>query len=94
MPQATLKEEIVREIKNLSATKAKEVLDFICFVKHKKALSRIDTTQAYFYSPTWKKREQAAERDIAAGRVSESYTEYEADRLFADLKKNKRKAVK
>jgi len=94
MPPTTLKDEIVREIKNLPASQAKEVLDFICFVKHKETLSRIDSTQAYFYTPKWKKMEVAAEQDIKEGRVSESYAEYETDRLFADLKKSKRKAGK
>ena len=94
MTQATLKDEIVREIKRLPAAPAKEVLDFICFVKHKETLSRIDPTQAYFYTPKWKKMELSAEKDIQAGRVTESYAEYEADKLFADLKKGKRKTGK
>lgn len=94
MPQTALKDEIVREIKNLPASQAKEVLDFICFVKHKETLSRIDPTQAYFYTPKWKKMELAAEKDIKEGRVSESYTGYETNRLFADIKKSKRKAGK
>jgi hypothetical protein len=94
MSQTALKDEIVREIKSLPASQAKEVLDFICFVKHKETLSRIDPTQAYFYTPKWKKSELAAEKDIKAGRVSESYAGYETDRLFADLKKGKRKAGK
>lgn len=94
MSQATLKDEIVEEIKNLSASKAKEVLDFICFVKHKETLSRIDPTQAYFYTQRWQKMELDAEKDLEAGRISESYAAYDADRLFADLKKGKRKAGK
>ncbi len=94
MPQTALKDEIVREIKNLPASQAKEVLDFICFVKHKETLSQIDPTQAYFYTPKWKKMELAAEKDIKEGRVSESYTGYETNRLFADIKKSKRKAGK
>jgi len=94
MPPTTLKDEIVREIKNLPVSQAKEVLDFICFVKHKETLSRIDPTQAYFYTSKWKKMELAAEKDIKEGRVSESYAEYETERLFADLKKGKRKAGK
>jgi len=94
MTPTALKDEIVREIKNLPASQAKEVLDFICFVKHKDTLSRIDFTQAYFYTPKWKKMEVATERDIKEGRVSEAYADYETGRLFADLKKGKRKAGK
>ena len=94
MAPITLKEEIVREIKNLPAAQAKEVLDFICFVKHKETLSRIDPTQAYFYTPRWKKTELAAEKDIRAGRISEAYAEYETDNMFAELKKGRRKAGK
>ncbi len=94
MPQTAFKDEIVREIKNLPASQAKEVLDFICFVKHKETLSRIGPTQAYFYTPKWKKMELAAEKDIKEGRVSESYPGYETNRLFADIKKSKRKAGK
>ncbi len=52
-------------------------------------MSLIDPTQAYFYAPKWKKMELAAEEDIKEGRVSESYAEYETDRLFADLKKGR-----
>jgi hypothetical protein len=94
MSQATLKDDIVEEIKSLSASKAKEVLDFIFFVKHKETLARIDPTQAYFYTRKWRKLELDAEKDLKAGRISEPYTAYEVDRLFADLKKGKRKAGK
>ena len=64
MTRTALKEEIVREIKKLPASQAKEVLNFIYFVKHKETLSRIDPTQAYFYTLKWKKSELAAEKDI------------------------------
>lgn len=88
------KSEIVSEIKGLTSSKAKEVLDFICFVKHKDALSKIDPTQAYFYTPEWQKLEKQAEEDIKAGRVSTAYEAKDVDSLFADIKKGRRKAVK
>lgn len=96
MQQATLnyKDEIVRELKDLTASKAKEVLDFICFVKHKEALSKIDPTQAYFFTPKWQKLEKDAEEDIKAGRISRAYDANNIDDLFADIKKGKRKAAK
>lgn len=96
MQQATLnyKDEIVREIKGLTASKAKEVLDFICFVKHKEAFSKIDPTQAYFFTPKWQALEKTAEEDIQAGRISKAYKADEIDDLFADLKKTKLKAGK
>lgn len=96
MQTATLryKDEIVREIKDLTASKAKEVLDFICFVKHKEALSKIDPTQAYFFTPKWQVLEQEAEEDIKTGRVSKAYKLDEIDNLFGDLKKGKRKVRK
>lgn len=88
------KDEIAKEIKGLNATKAKEVLDFICFVKHKDVLSKIDPTQAYFYTPEWQALEKKAENDINAGNVSKSYAPDDIDDLFADIKKGKRKAAK
>ena len=88
------KSEIVSEIKGLTTSKAKEVLDFICFVKHKDALSKIDPTQAYFYTPKWQKLEKQAEEDIKAGRVSTAYEAKDVDSLFGDIKKGRRKAVK
>ncbi|HZX48600.1 MAG TPA: hypothetical protein VFF47_05220 [Nitrospirota bacterium] len=88
------KSEIISEVKDLTASKAKEVLDFICFVKHKEALSKIDPTQAYFYTPKWQKLERKAEEDIKTGRVSKAYEADEIESLFADIKKGKRKTVK
>ena len=67
---------------------------FICFVKHKEALSKIDPTQAYFYTQKWQKLERKAEEDIKTGRVSKAYEADEIESLFADLKKGKRKTVK
>jgi len=69
-------------------------LDFVCFVKHKDALSKIDPTQAYFYTPTWQKLEKQAEDDIKAGRVSKAYEAEEIESLFTDIKKGKKKAHK
>lgn len=88
------KSEIVSEINGLTSSKAKEVLDFICFVKHKEALSKIDPTQAYFYTPKWQTLEKQAEEDIKTGRVSKVYEADETGSLFADIKKTRRKAVK
>ena len=68
--------------------------DFICFVKHKEALSKIYPTQAYFYTPKWQKLERKAEEDIKTGRVSKAYEADEIESLFADIKKGKRKTVK
>ena len=88
------KSEIISEVKDLTSSKAKEVLDFICFLKHKEALSKIDPTQAYFYTPKWQKLERQAEGDIKTGRVSKAYEADETESLFADIKKGKRKTVK
>ncbi|OGW01831.1 MAG: hypothetical protein A2889_09670 [Nitrospinae bacterium RIFCSPLOWO2_01_FULL_39_10] len=94
MHNATLnyKDKITREIKDLTETKAKEVLDFICFVKHKEVLSKIDPTQAYFYTPKWQAMEKKAGEDIKKGRVSREYKAEEIDLLFADIKKGKRRS--
>lgn len=89
---ADYKNEIIREITGLTVSKAKEVLDFICFVKHKEALSKIDPTQAYFYAPAWQRLEKEAEEDIKAGRISKAYETQEIKSLFADINKGKRKA--
>jgi hypothetical protein len=86
------KAEITREIKDLTEIKAKEVLDFICFVKHKEVLSKIDPTQAYFYTPKWQAMEKKAEVDIKKGRISREYRAEEIDILFADIKKGKRRS--
>ena len=96
MHHATLnyKDEIVREIKGLTAAKAKEVLDFVCFVKHKETLSKIDPTQAYFYTPAWQKLEKQAEDDIKTGRVSKACEAEDIDSLFADMKKGRKKPHK
>ncbi len=88
------KDKITREIEDLTETKAKEVLDFISFVKHKEILSKIDPTQAYFYTSKWQSLERKAEEDIKNGRVSKGYGAKEIDVLFADLKKGKRKSHK
>lgn len=88
------KSEIISEVKDLTPSKAKEVLDFICFVKHKEALSKIDPTQAYFYTPKWQKLEKQAEQDIKTGRVSKVYKADATESLFADIKRGKRKTVK
>ncbi|MBI4839432.1 MAG: hypothetical protein HY806_09915 [Nitrospirae bacterium] len=85
------KDEILREIDNLTSNKAKEVLEFICFIKHKKALEMIDPTQLYFYTPKWQEMEKKAEEDIRAGRVSEEYSASGMDKFFADIKKGRQK---
>ena len=88
------KSEIISEVKDLTSSKAKEVLDFICFLKHRDALSRIDPTQAYFYTPKWQKLEKKAEEDVKHGRISKVYEADEIESLFEDIKKGRRKTSK
>lgn len=63
------KKELIDEIKGLPDEKTKEVFEFVCFIKHREALSRIDPTQAYFWTPKWQEMEKKADEDIKAGRV-------------------------
>ncbi len=83
------KDEIRREIDDLISEKAREVLGFICFIKHKKALKKIDPTQLYFYTPKWQEMEKEADEDIRAGRVSETYSAGDVNKFFSDIKKGR-----
>ncbi len=80
------KDEIRREIDDLTSEKAREVLEFICFIKHKKALEKIDPTQLYFYTPKWQEMEKQAEEDMRAGRVSEAYSTEDMDNFLTNIK--------
>ena len=88
------KDEIIRKLNRLPAAKAKEVLEFICFIKHREALDKIDPTQLYFYTPKRQRLEKQAEADIKGGRVSKKYSVHEMDSFFADIKKSKQKKSK
>ncbi|MBI3755978.1 MAG: hypothetical protein HY265_07450 [Deltaproteobacteria bacterium] len=55
-------------------------------------MSKIDPTQAYFYTSRWQRLEKEAEEDIKAGRISKAYEAREIKSLFADINKGKRKA--
>ncbi len=92
MPQIKInyKDEILKELSDISAEKAKQVLEFLCFIKHKEALDRIDPTQLYFFTPKWQRLEKEAEADLCAGRVSKTYSASEMDDFFSDLKKAKK----
>ena len=61
-----IKREIFDELENLQADGLKEVLDFVCFIKVKKA---IDPSQAYFWTKKWQMLEREAEEDKKAGRI-------------------------
>ncbi|MDI6793196.1 MAG: hypothetical protein QME81_10075 [bacterium] len=63
------KRELIDEIEDLPDEKTKEVLEFICFIKHKEVLSKIDPTQAYFWTPKWQEMEEDADEDIKVGRL-------------------------
>ncbi len=62
------RKEILNEIKDLPDEKTKEVLEFVCFIKHREILSKIDTTQAYFWTPKWQEMEEKADEDIRTGK--------------------------
>ena len=63
------RKEILDEIKDLPDEKTKEVLEFVCFIKHREILSKIDTTQAYFWTPKWQEMEKKADENIKAERI-------------------------
>ena len=53
-----IKEEIFDELEDLQEDNLKEVLDFVCFLKIKKA---IDPSQAYFWTKKWQSWEKEAD---------------------------------
>lgn len=79
------KKELIDEIKGLPEEKTKEVREFVCFLKYRDVLSKIDSTQAYFWTPKWQEMEKEAEEDIKAGRV---YGPFDSvDEMMKDLEK-------
>ena len=68
------RKEILDEIKDLPDEKTKEVLEFVCFIKHREILSKIDTTQAYFWTHKWQELEKKADEDIKAERIHQYHS--------------------
>ncbi len=60
------KQELLTEIEGLSEDAIRELLDFTYFLKVK---TRIDSSQAYFWTTTWQQMEREADEDRAAGRI-------------------------
>ncbi len=63
---AKYRKELLREIEGLPSKEIKEVIDFVCFVKAKRA---IDPTQVYFWTKKWQDMEKEADRDKEAGKI-------------------------
>ena len=82
-----IKEEIFDELENLKEANLKEVLDFVCFLKVKKA---IDPSQAYFWTKKWQSLEKEADADKKAGRVVGDGT---VGGLLKALNKERAKAI-
>ncbi|MCD6220496.1 hypothetical protein J7K43_08970 [Candidatus Calescamantes bacterium] len=59
-------EELLDEVRGLSADKIKEVLEFASFVRVKES---IDPAQAYFWTQKWQEMEREVDEDKKAGRV-------------------------
>lgn len=60
------KQELLREIKSLPSNLAKDVLNFVVFVKYKNV---IDSDQSYFWTKKWQRLEKEAEKDIKERRI-------------------------
>jgi len=60
------KEDLLREIEELSPEKIKEVLDFVYFIKVKEV---IDPSQAYFWTKKWQDMEREADKDKETGSI-------------------------
>jgi hypothetical protein len=60
------RKELLREIKNISSEKIREILDFVYFVKTREA---IDPAQMFFWTRQWQIMEQEADSDKASGRT-------------------------
>ena len=60
------RKELLKEIKNISSEKIREILDFVYFIKTREA---IDPAQIYFWTRQWQIMEQEADRDKASGRI-------------------------
>jgi hypothetical protein len=74
------KKDLLREIEGLSSEKAKEVLDFVCFIKAKEV---IDPAQAYFWTKKWQDMEREADKDKETGNIIGNGT---VEGLFKELK--------
>lgn len=68
---ADYRQEIIDEVQKLPREQAKEVRDFIFFLKNKKIFEKIDPDQLYFWTPRWQEMEKAADEDKKAGRFRE-----------------------
>ncbi|MEA3359952.1 MAG: hypothetical protein U9R17_11195 [Thermodesulfobacteriota bacterium] len=60
------KEELFRQIADLSDEKVKEILDFTYFIKAKDS---IDPSQSYFWTKKWQDMEREADSDKKAGNI-------------------------
>ena len=58
--------ELIKQIKGLPPGQAKEVYDFVRFLKTKEI---IDPDQMYFWTRKWQANEKAAERDKKEGMI-------------------------
>lgn len=58
--------DVAQAIEGLKKNELREVLDFIYFIKAKRA---IHPSQAYFWTKKWQEWEKEAEQDKKAGRV-------------------------
>lgn len=60
------RKELLKEIEELPSEEIKEVIDFVCFIKAKKA---IDPSQVYFWTKKWQEMEKEADKDKEAGNI-------------------------
>lgn len=60
------RKELLKEIEELPSEEIKEVIDFICFIKARKA---IDPSQVYFWTKKWQEMEKEADKDKEAGNI-------------------------
>ena len=63
---AKYRKELLKEIEGLPSEKIKEVIDFACFIKAKRA---IDPAQVYFWTKKWQAMEKEAGKDKEAGSI-------------------------
>lgn len=60
------RKELLKEIEELPSEEIKEVIDFVCFIKAKKA---IEPSQVYFWTKKWQEMEKEADKDKEAGNI-------------------------
>ncbi|HHT9124938.1 MAG TPA: hypothetical protein ACFYD6_03870 [Candidatus Brocadiia bacterium] len=60
------RKELLKEVEELPSEEIKEVIDFVCFIKAKKA---IDPSQVYFWTKKWQEMEKEADKDKEAGNI-------------------------